>query len=133
MTRVTAWEYWYRDAGGKVEDFGAVYFNRVNRQTGLQYHTPHHQSELIEMLQERLSPALRTADDLAKIGNTHVRQRLRRVSHRQGLPLSWLPQNARLSIDGSDDLVVTLIYNNGLRNVAHLFFDDKRRLLEDDH
>jgi hypothetical protein len=38
-----------------------------------------------------------------------------------------------LSIDGSDDPVVTLIHNNGLSNVSHLFFDDKRRLPEEDN
>ncbi|MGV7228769.1 MAG: fatty acid cis/trans isomerase [Nitrospirales bacterium] len=131
-TRVKEWKYWYRDAGGKVEDFGSVYFNRVNRQTGIQYHTPHHKSELIGMLHERLSPVLRTPYALEKIGNTHVRQQLERLSHIQGLPVSWLPQNAMLSIHGSDDLVVTLIHNNGLSNVSHLFFDDKRRLPEED-
>ena len=132
-TRIKEWKYWYRDAGGKVEDFGAVYFNRVNRQTGIQYHTPHHKSELIGMLQERLSPVLRTSYDIEKVGNTHVRQQLERLSHIQGLPVSWLPQNAMLSIDGSDDPVVTLIHNNGLSNVSHLFFDDKRRLPEEDN
>jgi hypothetical protein len=132
-TRIKEWKYWYRDAGGKVEDFGAVYFNRVNRQTGIQYHTPHHKSELIGMLQEYLSPVLRTSYDIEKVGNTHVRQQLERLSHIQGLPVSWLPQNAMLSIDGSDDLVVTLIHNNGLSNVSHLFFDNKRRLPEEDN
>jgi len=37
-----------------------------------------------------------------------------------------------LSIDGWDGHVVTLIHNNGLSNVSHLFFDDKRRLPEED-
>jgi hypothetical protein len=131
-TRVKEWKYWYRDAGGKVEDFGAVYFNRVNRQTGIQYHTPHHKSELIGMLQARLSPVLNESYDIEKVDNTHVRQQLERLSHIKGLPVSWLPQNAMLSIDGSDDPVVTLIHNNGLSNVSHLFFDDKRRLPEED-
>ncbi len=131
-TRAKEWKYWYRKAGHKIEDFGTVYFNKVNRQTGIQYHTPHHKSELIGMLQKHLSPALNTSHDIEKIGNTHVRQQLERLSHIQGLPISWLPQNAILSIDGSDDPVVTLIHNNGLSNVSHLFFDDKRRLPEED-
>ena len=58
QTRIKEWKYWYRDAGQKIEDFGAVYFNRVNRQTDIQYHTSHPKSELIEMLQEHLTPAL---------------------------------------------------------------------------
>ena len=132
QTRVKEWKYWYRDAGGKVEDFGAVYFNRVNRQTGIQYHTTHPKSELIGMLRERLGRVLRTPYALEEIGDTHVRQQLERLSRIQGLPVSWLPQNAMLSIDGSDDPVVTLIHNNGLSNVSHLFFDDKRRLPEED-
>jgi hypothetical protein len=132
QTRVKEWKYWYRDAGDKIEDFGAVYFKRVNRQTGIQYQTPHHKSELIGMLQKRLSPVLPTSYDIEKVPNTHVRQQLERLSHIKGLPVSWLPQNAMLSIDGWDGHVVTLIHNNGLSNVSHLFFDDKRRLPEED-
>ena len=45
QTRVKEWKYWYRDAGRKVEDFGEVYNERVNRQTDIQYHTPHHKSD----------------------------------------------------------------------------------------
>jgi hypothetical protein len=132
QTRVKEWKYWYRDAGGKVEDFGAVYFNKVNRQTGIQYHTPHHKSELIEMLQERLTPVLHTSYGIEKVGNTQVRQQLERLSHIQGLPITWLPQNAMLSIDGPDDHVVTLIHNNGMSNVSHLFFEDERHLPKED-
>ena len=133
-TRVKEWKYWYRDAGGKVEDFGAVYFKRVNRQTDIPFHTPHHKSELIWMLQEHLAPVLHSSYDIEKIDNTQVRQQLERLSNITGLAVSWLPQNAMLSIDGSgsDDHVVTLIHNNGLSNVSHLFFEDKRRLPEED-
>ena len=86
------------------------------------------------MLQERLSPVLNTSYDIEKVGNTHVRQQLERLSSITGLAVSWLPQNAMLSIDGlgSDDHVVTLIHNNGLSNVSHLFFEDKRRLPKED-
>jgi hypothetical protein len=132
-TRVKEWKYWYRDAGGKVEDFGTSYFNRVNRQTGIPYRTPHHKSELIGMLRERLGPVLRTPYALEKIGDMEVRQQLERLSNIQGGAISWLPQLAFLSIDGSDDQVVTLIHNNGLSNVSHLFFDEKRRLPEEDN
>ena len=131
-SRVKEWKHWYRNAGRKIEDFGTVYFNRVNRQTGIQYHTPHHKSELIEMLRERLSPVLSTPHDLKNIGHTHVRHQLERLSHLQGLPVSWLPQNAIAFIAGSDSPVVTLVHNNGLSNVSHLFFNDKRRLPEED-
>jgi len=131
-TRVKEWKYWYRDAGGHVEEFGEVYNERLNRRTDIQYHTPHPKSELIGMLQEHLSPVLRTSYEIEKIGNTHVRQQLERLSHLQGLAVSWLPQIAFLSIDGSDSHVVTLIHNNGLSNVSHLFFENKRRLPEED-
>ena len=133
QTRVKEWKYWYRDAGDKIEDFGATYFNRVNRQTGIQYRTPQHKSELIGMLQERLSPVLHTSYDIEKVGNTHVRQQLERLSRIQGLPVSWLPQLSFLSIEGSENHLVTLIHNNGLSNVSHLFFDDKRRLPQEDN
>jgi len=132
-SRVKEWKYWYRDAGRKIEDFGEVYFKRVNRQTGIQYHTTNHKSELIGMLHERLSPVLPTSYDIEKIGNTHVRQQLERLSHIQGVAVSWLPQNAILSIDGSNDPVVTLIHNNGMSNVSHLFNEQKRRLPEEDN
>ncbi|MDH5576258.1 MAG: fatty acid cis/trans isomerase, partial [Nitrospirota bacterium] len=132
QTRVKEWKFWYRDAGDKVEDFGAMYFNRVNRQTGIQYHTADHKSELIGMLRERLGPVLRTSYAIEKIGDTPVRQPLERLSHLTGVAISWLPQLAFLSIEGSDNHTVTLIHNNGLSNVSHLFFDDKRRLPEED-
>jgi hypothetical protein len=132
QTRVKEWKFWYRDAGDKVEDFGAMYFNRVNRQTGIQYHTADHKSELIGMLRERLGPVLRTPYAIEKIGDTSIRQQLERLSHITGMAVSWLPQLSFLSIEGSDNHVVTLIHNNGLSNVSHLFFDDKRRLPEED-
>jgi hypothetical protein len=131
-TRAQEWKYWYRDAGRKIEDFGEVYFNRVNRDTDIPYHTTHPKSELIGMLKKRLAPVLQTSTDIEKLGKTHVSQQLERLSQLKGVALSWLPQLAFLSIEGSDNLVVTLIHNNGLSNVSHLFFDDKRRLPEED-
>jgi hypothetical protein len=132
QTRVNEWKYWYRNAGDKVEDFGAVYFNRMNRQTGIQYHTADHKSELIGMLRERLGPVLHSTDAIEKIGNPPVHQQLERLSHITGASISWLPQLAFLSIEGSENHVVTLIHNNGLSNVSHLFFNDKRRLPQED-
>jgi hypothetical protein len=132
QTRVKEWKYWYRDASRKVEDFGEVYNERVNRQTDIQYHTPHHKSELIGMLQEHLAPVLNTSYNIEKIGQAQVRQQLERLSHLQGVAVSWLPQIAFLSIESSDNHVVTLIHNNGMSNVSHLFFENKRRRPEED-
>jgi len=132
QTRSKEWKYWYRNAGRKIEDFGAVYFNRVNRQTDIQYHTSHPKSELIGMLREHLAPVLHTPYDIERISNTHVRQQLERLSNIQGLAVFWLPQVAFLSIDGSDNHMVTLIHNNGMSNVSHLFNEQKRRLPEED-
>ena len=61
-----------------------------------------------------------------------MRQQLEQLSHIQGLALSWLPQVAFLSIDGSDDHMVTLIHNHGMSNVSHLFNEQKRHLPEED-
>lgn len=131
-TRVEEWKYWYRDASREIEDFGKVYNQRINRETSIQYRTPHHKSELIGMLRERLAPVLHAPYALETIGDTRVRQQLERLSRIQGQSVSWLPQNAILSISGSDDQVLTLIHNNGLSNVSHLFFEQKRRLPEED-
>jgi len=84
------------------------------------------------MLRERLGLVLKTSYAIEKIGDTPVRQQLERLSHITGVAISWLPQLAFLSIESSDNHVVTLIHNNGLSNVSHLFFDDKRRLPEED-
>jgi hypothetical protein len=132
QTRIQEWKYWYRDAGRKIEDFGEVYFNRVNRGTDIPYHTTHPKSELIGMLKKRLAPVLQTSTDIEKLGKTQVNQQLERLSQLKGVALSWLPQLTFLSIEGSDNLMVTLIHNNGLSNVSHLFFDNKRRLPEED-
>ena len=59
-------------------------------------------------------------------------QQLERLSHLQGVAVSWLPQIAFLSIESSDNHVVTLIHNNGMSNVSHLFFENKRRRPEED-
>ena len=67
------------------------------------------------------------------ISDTSVRQQLERLSHIQGVAVSWLPQNIILSISGSEDQMVTLIHNNGLSNVSHLFFEQQRRLPEEDN
>jgi hypothetical protein len=133
QTRVKEWKYWYRDAGRRVEDFGVVYNEKLNRQTDISYHTPHPKSELIRMLQAHLSPVLNTSYNIEKIGQTQVRQQLERLSNIQGMAVSWLPQLAFLSIDGSDKIVVTLIHNNGMSNVSHLFNEQKRRLPDEDN
>ncbi|MEO8327590.1 MAG: fatty acid cis/trans isomerase, partial [Nitrospirota bacterium] len=117
-TRTKEWKYWYRDAGDKLEDFGAGYFNSVNRQTGIEYRTADHKIELIGMVRERLAPVLHAPYAIEKFGNSHVRQQLEKLSHLQGKAVSWLPQNAILSIGGSNAQVVTLIHDNGLSNVS---------------
>lgn len=131
-TRTQEWQYWYRDAGEKVEDFGKMYFTSVNRQTGIPYRTADHKLELIGMLRERLAPVLHAPYAIEKSGNRHVRQQLEKLAHLQGKAVSWLPQNAILSISGSPDQVVTLIHDNGLSNVSHLLFEQERRLPEED-
>ena len=110
-----------------------MYNQRVNRQTGIHFHTAHHKSELVGMLRQRLRPVLQPSYAIENISNTSVRQQLERLSHIQGVAVSWLPQNIILSISGSEDQVVTLIHNNGLSNVSHLFFEQQRRLPEEDN
>ncbi len=131
-TRTKEWKYWYRDGGDKIEDFGAVYFNSINRQTGIQYRTADPKLELIGMLRERLAPVLHAPYAIEEFGSRHVRQQLEKLSHLQGKAVSWLPQNAILSIGGSNAQVVTLIHDNGLSNVSHLLFEQERRLPEED-
>ncbi|WP_342348844.1 fatty acid cis/trans isomerase [uncultured Nitrospira sp.] len=131
-TRTKEWKYWYRDAGEKIEDFGAGYFNSINRQTGIEYRTADHKLELIGLVRERLAPVLHAPYAIEKFGNSHVRQQLKKLSHLQGKAVSWLPQNAILSIGGSNAQVVTLIHDNGLSNVSHLLFEQERRLPEED-
>ncbi len=133
QTRVDEWKFWYRDASSEIENFGAVYNQRVNRQTGIHFNTAHHKSELVGMLRQRLRPVLQPSYAIENISNTSVRQQLERLSHIQGVAVSWLPQNIILSISGSEDQVVTLIHNNGLSNVSHLFFEQQRRLPEEDN
>ncbi|MDR4493984.1 MAG: fatty acid cis/trans isomerase [Nitrospirales bacterium] len=131
-TRVETWTDWYRDTSSEIEEFAKVYHERINRQSGIPYRTARHKSELIGMLRERLAPILGRSYAIEQIGNSHVRRELERLSRIQGMPISWLPQNAILSISGSDHQVVTLIHNNGLSNVSHLFFEQERRRPEED-
>ncbi len=131
-TRAEEWKYWYRNSSREIEEFGEVYNKGINRQTGIRYRTAHHKSELIGMIREYLAPVLHSSYAIEKISNMHVRQQLERLSHLQGLAVSWLPQNVIVIISGSDDQVVTLIHNNGLSNVSHLFFEQERRLPEED-
>ncbi|MFZ1745050.1 MAG: fatty acid cis/trans isomerase [Nitrospirales bacterium] len=139
-TRADEWKFWYRDASSEIENFGEVYNQRVNRQTGIHFNTPHHKSELVGMLRQRLKPVLSSSYAIEEINNTHVRQQLERLSRIQGAAVSWLPQNMIVSISdgGSTDpgdsshQVVTLIHNNGLSNVSHLFFEQQRRIPAED-
>ena len=131
-TRAEEWKYWYRNSSREIEEFGEVYNQRINRETGIQYHTAHPKSELIGMLREHLAPVLHSPYAIEQVSNRPVRQQLERLSRIHGVAVSWLPQNAILSISGSDEQVVTLIHNNGLSNVSHLFFEQERRLPEED-
>ncbi len=130
--RVEEWKYWYRDAGGKVEDFGTIYNSRVNRDTDIQFQTSDHKSELVGMLKQHLAPVLRQSRHLEKISHPQVRHQLERLSHVTGTSVSWLPQLAFLTIHGEEDHIVTLVHNNGMSNVSHLFFEDQRRLPDED-
>ncbi|WNM57582.1 fatty acid cis/trans isomerase [Candidatus Nitrospira allomarina] len=139
-TRADEWKFWYRDASSEIENFGEVYNQRVNRQTGIHFTTAHPKSELVEMLRQHLKPVLSPSYAIEEIDNTHVRQQLKKLSRIQGVAVSWLPQNIIVSISGSGstapgDLrhqVVTLIHNNGLSNVSHLFFEQERRIPAED-
>ncbi len=131
--RVKTWKHWYRKALGTVEDHIYGYNKALNRQTGIQYKTNDPKSELLGLLKTRLAPVLNRDYELKRGENEEIGQALKRLSQIKGAAASLLPQSAVLSIAGEQDLFFTLIQNRGLANVSHLFFEDMRRLPEEDN
>ncbi len=130
--RVKEWEYWYRDARPQVRNYGALYNQRVNLETGISYKTADPKTELLEMLKHRLSPVLNTVYAIDSSTGRNVKEQLNRLSQIRGLPISRLPPSAIMLIEGAQHAFYTLVHNKGMSNVSELFFEEKRRLPEED-
>lgn len=125
-SRVRARDYWYRDAGDDVKDqvYGKV--AHFNQETGIAYsNTARPELELLDKLQERLRPVLRTDYDLAQIADVALRSDLLDLASVRGEPLAWLPEASFLRIEeaGQPPRNLTLVRNTGHRNVTYVLLE----------
>ncbi len=128
-------DYWYRGASQNVKDY--IYGRRIDfdQQTGVSYQTDDPKAELFALLRQRLGSALDGSRDIAQGEDSFVAGQLQRLAAIRGATLSPLPQAAILTVtdtDGGSDEFFTLIHNNGISNVAHLFSEEQRLLPAED-
>lgn len=89
---------------------------------------------LLGRLRDRVSGALTRQFELRGLGGAPGAPALRTLEQVQGRSLQWLPQLVfiRLVPAGGEPRWLTLINNRAHKNVAEIFFEDRRRLPEED-
>ncbi len=131
-------DYWYRDADDSVKEY--VYGSRISldRETDIRYSTDDPRVELMQMLRRKLKPVLDTRHELAGEPDPELRQNLEQLATVQGDAVSWLPEDAFLSVVTAKGAgveaggVFSLVKDTAHTNVASMFGEAKRLIPAED-
>ena len=128
---------WYREAPKATLDYVAE--SRLHlgdrSEAGLDRLPPQQAYErLLERMRDRVARVLPHRFDLQGLPAGAPRDALQRLAGVHGESLQWLPQIVlvRLLPEHGDPLWLTLLNNSAHKNVAEIFFEDRRRLPEED-
>lgn len=122
-------ESWYRGVGADVRDNIYQHTPEYERETGVQYQTEEPKQEFFELMSLRLGSALNRRHNLAR----DLPEPLRKLTGLKGESVSVLPEISLLRVRRKDgDIVYSLIHDSAHSNVALLFFEEQRRLTEED-
>ncbi len=132
--REKKWRHWYRDAHDKVWEFIDQQQLSFDQESGINYLSDDPMQELLAMLRRRLGGADSSKYRLQPESIDYVERQLQRLTHLQGRPVIHLPQMALLSVVGGNAglHIYTLLRNNAHSNIAHIFREQQRRLLQED-
>ena len=128
---------WYRDAPRWTLDYVAASHLPLGDRADLELAgLPSDQAygKLLGQLHRRVDAALPYSFDLRNIQSDAPREMLQRLAGVNGRSLQWLPQLVlvRLSPKDGEPVWLSLLNNSAHKNVAEIFFEDRRRLPDED-
>jgi hypothetical protein len=128
---------WYRDAPRWTLDYVAASHLPLGDRADLELAgLPSDQAygKLLGQLHRRVDAALPHSFDLRNIQSDAPREMLQRLAGVNGRSLQWLPQLVlvRLSPKDGEPVWLSLLNNSAHKNVAEIFFEDRRRVPDED-
>lgn len=128
---------WYREAPQATLDYVAAsrLYLGDRSEPGLDALLPRQAFErLLERMSERVRRALPHRFDLQGLPASAPRDALKALADVRGTSLQWLPQVVLIKLlpERADPVWLTLLNNSAHKNVAEIFFEDRRRLPEED-
>ena len=132
--RTKTLDYWYRGADSTIAKYLSEYQQLYASSSGLKYVGSNPQHALYQQLKTRVGKALATRYELARSTlPAATKAELTRLAAASGMPISWLPELAFVSLETANGpRAITLVHNDGYSNVASLFGEQKRRLPAED-
>ncbi|NVK72115.1 MAG: fatty acid cis/trans isomerase [Oceanospirillaceae bacterium] len=128
-------QYWYREANQTIKDYIFSDYIKVDRQTQIDFETDDHQSELYEMLRDKLSTVLDHGYDLEQSKlNANQLKALYKLQSVRGGGLVYLPNVATILVtkQGEPMEVLSLIHNKAHANISSLLDEEAARLPDED-
>lgn len=126
---------WYQDQSPQLTDFLMRNVKPFNQPTSVVYATDDPKSELLNMLQEHLSPVLLPRYQITDTAlASESEQQIKRLGQVRGEGLKSLPQITMLMVrnkSGKDELF-TLLHNNAHTNISSLFNEENNRNFAED-
>jgi hypothetical protein len=125
---------WYRNASEDVKEQVYGKLARFERETDLIYQTDAPETELMNMLAQRLEPVLDHRTSLSRMSDEGARGVLEELEGTSGRAATIMPEVSFLEVrDGtSTPQYFTILRDTALSNVAHLFREAERRLPDED-
>jgi hypothetical protein len=127
-------DYWYRGTSDEIKSlvYGGQF--KVELESSIAYRTDDPRSELIELLQARVGPAVDSRFDLSKVSNSELRGEVAKLGQLQGASLQWLPETTLLRIEdeGTEAQYFTMLRNVGHGNVSNVLRESKFLLPDED-
>ncbi len=130
-------QHWYRDAPRWTLDYvAASHLPAGSRRDPELAGLPPDEAygKLLGKLRQRVDPALAHRFDLRGIQPDGLRDALERLAGVSGRSLQWLPQSVLIKLTPKDGepFWLSLLNNSAHKNVAEIFFEDRRRLPDED-
>lgn len=127
-------DFWYRDAESLVKEY-ISWANDEDNFTSLEFYkseNPKH--ELFNIVKNNLGNALSERFNFQSLKEEELVTSLQKMNQLQGKNLSHLPEFAiiRLSEKNGKKHLLSLIHNSGMSNVFSPFFENSRRIPEED-
>ncbi|HMO17018.1 MAG TPA: fatty acid cis/trans isomerase [Oligoflexia bacterium] len=125
---------WYRGATFLVKEYIDWTEKEEEKLGALNFYGDDPKREFFENISKRLGSALNKKYELSSIPNREIRESVTSLSSQTGSRLQFLPQLSfmRISTSKGEKEVLSLAHNSGLSNVFSPFFEDFRRLPDED-